>query len=58
MLRAIHDEQILMWELSRQSSRAPADRAAPLAWPPSLDGLRLTGNHLPLPDDPSAGHGP
>ena len=58
VLRAIHDEQILMWELSWQSSRAPAGRAAPLAWTPSLDGPRLTGNHLPIPDDPSAGHGP
>jgi hypothetical protein len=37
-LRAIHDEQVLMWELSWQSSRDPADRAGPLAWAPSLDG--------------------
>lgn len=53
-LRAIHDEQMLMWELSWQSSRVPADRAAPLAWTPSLDGPRLTGDHLPVPDAASA----
>ena len=49
-LRAIHDEQVLMWELFWQSSRAPADRAGPLSWTPSLDGPRLTGRHLPSPD--------
>jgi hypothetical protein len=57
-LRAIHDEQVLMWELFWQSSRVPADRAGPLAWAPSLDGSRLTGSHLPIPDDASAGCGP
>jgi hypothetical protein len=56
-LRAIHDEQVLMWELFWQSSRVPADRAGPLAWAPSLDGARLTGSHLPMPDDASAGRG-
>jgi hypothetical protein len=50
-LRAIHDEQVLAWELFLQSSRAPLDRAGPLAWTPSLDGPRLTGSHLPSPDD-------
>ena len=53
-LRALHDQQVLMWELSWQSSRVPADRAAPLAWTPSLDGPRLTGDHLPVPDAASA----
>jgi len=48
-LRAIHDEQVLMWELVWQSSRVPVDRAGPLAWTPSLDGPRLTGRHLPSP---------
>jgi hypothetical protein len=57
-LRAIHDEQVLMWELFWQSGRVPADRAGPLAWAPSLDGARLTGSHLPSPDDASAGRGP
>ena len=33
-LRAIPDEQVLMWELFWQSSRAPVDRAwpGPPAW--------------------------
>ncbi len=49
-LRVIHDEQVLMWELSWQASRVPADRTGPLAWTPSLEGARLTGSHLPIPD--------
>ncbi len=53
-LRAIHDEQVLMWELVWQSSRAPVDRAGPLAWTPSLDRPRLTGRHLPSPDESQA----
>jgi hypothetical protein len=48
-LRAVHDEQVLMWELTWRSSRVPVDRAGPLAWTPSLDGPRLTGRHLPSP---------
>jgi hypothetical protein len=51
-LRAIHDEQVLMWELVWQSSRVPVDRAGPLAWTPSLYGPRLAGHHLPSPDEP------
>jgi len=43
-----------MWDLFWQSSRAPVDRPGPLAWTPSLDRPRLTGSHLPLPDDASA----
>jgi hypothetical protein len=39
-LRAIHDEQDLMWELS---------------WQASLDGPRLIGSDLPTPHDVSAG---
>ena len=50
-LRAIHDEQVLMRELYWQSSRVAVDRAEPLAWTPSLDGPRLTGSRLPIPDD-------
>jgi len=34
-LRAIHDEQVLMWELVWRSSRVPVDRAGPLAWTPA-----------------------
>ena len=58
MWRAIHNEQAVMWELFWQPSWVPVDRAGPLAWAPSLDGLRLTGSHLPIPDDASAGHRP
>ncbi len=53
-LRGIHDEQVLAWELLWQSSRVPVDRAGPLTWTPSLDGPRLTGHHLPSPDEPPA----
>ena len=57
-LRAIHDEQVLMRELIWQSSRVPVDRAGPLAWTPSLDGPRLTGRHLPRPDETQAARRP
>jgi hypothetical protein len=53
-LRAVHDEQVLAWELLWQSGRVPVDRAGLLAWTPSLDGPRLTGRHLPSPDEPQA----
>ena len=53
-LRAINDEQVLMWELFLQAGRVPADRAGPLAWVSSLDGPRLTGNRLLVLDEPSA----
>ena len=52
-LRAIHDDQVLMWELVWQSSRVPVDRAGPLAWQASLDGPRLIGSALPTPNDAS-----
>ena len=57
-LRAVHDEQVLMWELSCQSSRVAIERTGPLAWTPSLDGSRLTGSHLPIPGDASTGGTP
>jgi hypothetical protein len=57
-LRALHDEQVLMWELTWRSSRVPVDRAGPLAWTPSLDGPRLTGRHLPSPGEPQAARRP
>jgi len=57
-LRAIHHEQDLMWELVWQSSRVSVDQAGPLAWTPSLDGPRLTGRHLPSPDEPQAADRP
>jgi hypothetical protein len=53
-LRAIHDEQVLMWELSWQSSRVAVDRAGPLTWQASLDGPRLIGSALPTPKDASS----
>jgi hypothetical protein len=58
ILRAVHDEQVLVWELFLTANRVPVDRAGPLAWTPSLDGPRLTGSHLHLPDDTSDGGGP
>ena len=57
-LRAIHDEQVLMWELFWQSSRVAVDRSGPLAWQSSLDGPRLIGSDLPAPDDAAAGSVP
>ena len=57
-LRAIHDEQVLAWELFGQSSRGAAERTGPLAWTPSLDGPRLTGSHLPIPGGASARNTP
>jgi len=51
-LSAIHDEQVLMWELVWEPSRVPVDRAGPLAWTPGLDGPRLTGRNLPSPGEP------
>ena len=57
-LRAIHDEQVLMWELFCQSSRVAIERTGTLAWTPSLDGPRLTGSHLPVPGDASTGNTP
>jgi hypothetical protein len=47
VLRAIHDEQVLMWELFWQSTGAAVDWSGPLAWQASLDGPRLIGSHLP-----------
>jgi hypothetical protein len=57
-LRAIHDEQVLAWELSWQSGRVAVERTGPLTWTPSLDGPRLTGSHLPIPGDTSARNTP
>ena len=55
-LRAIHDEQVLMWGLFWQSSRVAVERTGPLAWTPSLNGPRLTGSHLPIPGDVGIGN--
>jgi hypothetical protein len=40
-----------MWEVWWRANRVPVDRAGPLTWTPSLDGPRLTGSHLHIPDD-------
>jgi len=53
VLRATHDEQVLMWELFWQSNRVAVDRPGPLAWKASLDGPRLIGSDLPTPKDAS-----
>jgi len=53
VLRAIHDEQVLMCELFWQSSRVAVDRPGPLAWQASLDGPRLVGSDLPTSKDAS-----
>ncbi len=57
-LRAIHNEQVLAWELFWSANRVPVDRAGLLAWTPSLDGPRLTGSHQHIPDDTSEEGGP
>jgi hypothetical protein len=54
-LKHVHDEQTLMWELQWQSSRAAVPETSPLTWVPTLDGPRLAGSHLPVPDDTTAG---
>ena len=54
-LQHIHDEQTLMWELQWQASRAAVPETGPLTWTPTLDGHRLAGSHLPVPDDTRAG---
>jgi len=53
VLGAIHDEQVLMWELFWQSSRVAVDRPGPLAWQASPDGPRLIGSDLLTPKDAS-----
>lgn len=58
VLRTIHHEQVLASALLWPSSRVPEDRSGPLAWTPSLDGPRLTGRHLPSPDESRAAYRP
>jgi len=53
-LRAAHDEQVRMWEAWPQENRAAVPQAGPLSWVLTLDGYRLAGSHLPVPDDAAA----
>lgn len=55
VLRYIHHEQTHMWELTWQASRAAVPETGPLTWVPTLDGNRLAGSHLPVPDDTRTG---
>ena len=57
-LPAIHDEQVLMWELFWQSQPRPRRPCRAAGLDPSLDGPRLTGSHLHIPDDTSDEDGP
>jgi hypothetical protein len=57
-LQHVNSEQVFMWECLWRASRVPAARAGPLAWEPSLEGPRLTGSHLPAPDQTGAGNRP
>ena len=47
-----------MRELFLPSSRVPGHRAGPLARTPSVGGPRLTGSHLAILNDASAGNAP
>ena len=50
ILRDLHREQLRMWEITWQASRAvPAARTGPLQWVLTLDGYQLAGSHLPDP---------
>jgi len=57
-LRTAQHEQTRMWEVWCLTSRVPVDREGPLAWTPGLDGPRLTGSQLPIPDNAAAGGRP
>ena len=57
LLKACHDEQVLMWELSWQSSRVAIDHGGALSWTPSLDGPRLIGSYLSIGGEADTGDG-
>ena len=57
-LRAIRDEQVLMWNLSGTLTGCPWTGPGRWPGPRSLDGPRLTGRHLPSPDEPQAARRP
>lgn len=49
-LRDFHSAQVYAWECIGRSCRQPVSRSGPLSWVPSLDGPRLTGCYLPIPE--------
>lgn len=49
-LRQVHEEQALMWDLWWQANRACVPDSGPLSWTLTLDGYRLAGNHLAMPE--------
>lgn len=54
--RMAHDEQVRMWEcVLLTTGAAPLTAAGRLRWVASLDGYRLVGNHLPVPDPSETG---
>ncbi len=46
-IRDLHRDLEQASECRWLSARVPVPGTGPLAWVPSLDGYRLTGNHLP-----------
>ncbi len=50
-LRAVHDEQVRMWEAWWQANRAVIPETGTLTWVLTLDGHRLAGSDLPGPAD-------
>ena len=46
VIRDLHRDLEQASECRWLSARAPVPRSGPLAWVPSLDGYRLTGDHL------------
>ena len=53
-LRAIHDEQVLMWGTRLGVQPGARGPGRLLAWTASLDGPRLAGRYLPSPDQSQA----
>jgi hypothetical protein len=47
-----------MWDLFLPPNRVPGHRAGPLARTPSIGAPRLTGSHLAILNDASAGNTP
>ena len=54
-LWAMQEEQGVMWDMWWQLNRATTPDSGPLTWVLTLDGHQLSGSHLPVPTDTSAG---